>query len=97
MCALGNEKVNKVFEHSVPSNWQKPTPKSDRETREKFIKAKYEHKLFINPVKSKTPEKVYACKVTLSDSLTGSVFCSKARQLCASAGTTAARSVHRSC
>jgi len=55
MLALGNANVNSVFEHTIPSNWTKPNAKSDREAREKFIRAKYQHKTFVNPTAISKP------------------------------------------
>jgi len=50
MGSIGNANANKIFEFVVMSPWQKPNSKSTREVREKWIRAKYEKKLFVNPV-----------------------------------------------
>eukprot|EP01117_Protostelium_nocturnum_P006686 TRINITY_DN2408_c0_g1_i4.p1 TRINITY_DN2408_c0_g1~~TRINITY_DN2408_c0_g1_i4.p1 ORF type:complete len:653 (-),score=236.18 TRINITY_DN2408_c0_g1_i4:38-1996(-) len=46
MLALGNEKVNEIYEESLPEG-TKITFNSDKITREKFIKAKYQEKKFV--------------------------------------------------
>jgi len=66
---IGNEGVNSIFEHSIPSSWTKPTAKIDRATKEKFIKAKYEQKLFINPEKPLKIRKAFFSAVKRNDVL----------------------------
>lgn len=56
MKALGNEKVNKILEHSVGSEHTKPTPETERALRERWIQNKYRNKLFLPPLKANTEE-----------------------------------------
>jgi hypothetical protein len=46
MVAIGNERANKIFEAEIPSTVTKPNPTTDRNTRERFIRLKYEKKAF---------------------------------------------------
>lgn len=48
MKSIGNQKFNAIFEQSMPEGTpSKPTHKSDRGTRERWIKTKYQHKEFL--------------------------------------------------
>lgn len=49
MCALGNARVNAIYEYSVPEYVKRPTPNSTRAERELFIKAKYVDHAFVHP------------------------------------------------
>jgi len=42
IACLGNEKVNSIWEHSIPEGWAKPDAQSDMEQRENWISAKYQ-------------------------------------------------------
>jgi Arf-GAP/GTPase/ANK repeat/PH domain-containing protein 1/3 len=53
MMSLGNTTANKIWEAKT-SNRTKPTPTSSREEKERWIRAKYEHKEFLAPL-SGTP------------------------------------------
>lgn len=46
--AVGNDAFNAVWEGSTQEGWQRPGPKAPREERERFIRAKYEWKGFVN-------------------------------------------------
>lgn len=50
LLALGNERVNPIWEAGVAAQkgWKKPTPESDRKARETWIKSKYLWKGFLN-------------------------------------------------
>jgi len=54
--SIGNGNANKIFEFNVSTPWVKPNPKSTKEVREKWIRAKYAQKLFINQNIPKDPE-----------------------------------------
>ncbi|XP_050406362.1 centaurin-gamma-1A isoform X16 [Patella vulgata] len=49
MTAIGNTVANSVWENNI-KNFTKPTPQTTREEKEKFIRAKYEHKEFVPPL-----------------------------------------------
>ncbi len=38
---LGNARVNRVWEHTIPDGWKKPGPKACRQVKEKWIRSKY--------------------------------------------------------
>jgi len=46
--STGNEKSNEKYEADIPNNYIKLKPTSTLDEREKFIRAKYEQKLFIH-------------------------------------------------
>ncbi|XP_069762151.1 arf-GAP with GTPase, ANK repeat and PH domain-containing protein 1-like isoform X2 [Narcine bancroftii] len=50
LTSIGNEMANSVWERSTQGR-NKPTPESTREERENWIRAKYEQKLFVTPLK----------------------------------------------
>jgi len=60
--AIGNSEVNQKLEAVMPSDRKKPTPASDRESREKWILDKYVHKSFMKKAFSRpsSPEFVPA-------------------------------------
>lgn len=47
MLAVGNMLLNSVYEANVKNNMIKPTQKSTREEKEKWIRSKYEAKEFL--------------------------------------------------
>jgi hypothetical protein len=47
MLALGNDKVNSIYESALPLDIKKPDSETDRPTREAFIKMKYQEKKFV--------------------------------------------------
>ncbi|XP_021237790.1 arf-GAP with GTPase, ANK repeat and PH domain-containing protein 3 isoform X2 [Numida meleagris] len=49
MAAIGNALANAVWEGAV-EGYPKPTPESSREEKERWIRAKYEQKLFLAPL-----------------------------------------------
>ncbi|KAG8147762.1 hypothetical protein E2320_000043 [Naja naja] len=49
MTAIGNALANSVWE-GAPKNYPKPGPESCREEKERWIRAKYEQKLFLAPL-----------------------------------------------
>ncbi|XP_041423196.1 arf-GAP with GTPase, ANK repeat and PH domain-containing protein 3 isoform X1 [Xenopus laevis] len=49
MMAIGNSLANSVWEHST-EGYSKPGPESSREEKERWIRAKYEQKLFVCPL-----------------------------------------------
>lgn len=49
MKKAGNTLVNSIYEHNL-ANYERPTSKTERETREAFIRAKYVTKQFVPPV-----------------------------------------------
>ncbi|KAE8594942.1 hypothetical protein XENTR_v10015387 [Xenopus tropicalis] len=49
MMAIGNSLANMVWEHST-EGYSKPGPESSREEKERWIRAKYEQKLFLCPL-----------------------------------------------
>lgn len=49
MMAIGNSLANAVWEHCT-EGYSKPTPESSREEKERWIRAKYEQKLFLCPL-----------------------------------------------
>uniref|UniRef100_A0A8D0B1H8 Arf-GAP with GTPase, ANK repeat and PH domain-containing protein 3 n=1 Tax=Salvator merianae TaxID=96440 RepID=A0A8D0B1H8_SALMN len=49
MTAIGNALANSVWEGAL-ENWPKPSPESCREEKERWIRAKYEQKLFLAPL-----------------------------------------------
>ncbi len=49
MMALGNASVNSIWEYNLNGR-AKPTPKSSREEKERWIRAKYEQKEFLAPM-----------------------------------------------
>eukprot|EP00026_Physarum_polycephalum_P005990 Phypoly_transcript_06029.p1 GENE.Phypoly_transcript_06029~~Phypoly_transcript_06029.p1 ORF type:complete len:557 (+),score=121.72 Phypoly_transcript_06029:108-1673(+) len=44
---MGNKRANEFWEHTIPPQFTKPTPKSTIEEREEWIRAKYQQKQFI--------------------------------------------------
>ena len=50
LLALGNEKVNPIWEGNVGQQrgWTKPTPDADRKTRDEWIRSKYQWKGFLD-------------------------------------------------
>lgn len=46
---VGNNLSNSIWEASILSNYKKPDCNSNYSEREKFIRAKYEQRLFLNP------------------------------------------------
>ncbi|KAM9945685.1 hypothetical protein ACTFIT_003956 [Dictyostelium discoideum] len=50
----GNDKVNQLYEYNIPPQFKKLTPDSTMEERDKYIRSKYEHKLFFSPSSSTT-------------------------------------------
>ncbi|XP_038642253.1 arf-GAP with GTPase, ANK repeat and PH domain-containing protein 1-like [Scyliorhinus canicula] len=50
LTSIGNEMANSVWEKNTQGR-SKPTPESTREERENWIRAKYEQKLFVAPLK----------------------------------------------
>ncbi|XP_078390853.1 arf-GAP with GTPase, ANK repeat and PH domain-containing protein 1-like isoform X1 [Cetorhinus maximus] len=50
LTSIGNDMANSVWERNTPGR-SKPTPESTREERESWIRAKYEQKLFVAPLK----------------------------------------------
>ncbi|XP_067832599.1 arf-GAP with GTPase, ANK repeat and PH domain-containing protein 1-like isoform X2 [Heptranchias perlo] len=50
LTSIGNEMANSVWERNTQGR-SKPTPESTREERENWIRAKYEQKLFVAPLK----------------------------------------------
>eukprot|EP01132_Coremiostelium_polycephalum_P005360 gene5360-6689_t len=48
MKSIGNEKVNKIFEANVPSDRKKPTFNDSFDIRSKWIRDKYDKRLFVN-------------------------------------------------
>uniref|UniRef100_A0A6P7FRM0 Centaurin-gamma-1A isoform X1 n=2 Tax=Diabrotica virgifera virgifera TaxID=50390 RepID=A0A6P7FRM0_DIAVI len=54
MLAIGNSLANSVWECQI-QNRSKPNPQSSREEREKWIRAKYEHKEFLPPPNNTMP------------------------------------------
>jgi Arf-GAP with coiled-coil, ANK repeat and PH domain-containing protein len=52
MLSMGNDQVNAIFEANLTESDTKPTPQSDRPSREAWIKAKYVDKKFVAPHKS---------------------------------------------
>jgi len=56
MDSIGNANANKIFETNVCSPWSKPNSKSPKEQREKWIRAKYAQKIFVNQQLLKDPE-----------------------------------------
>ncbi|XP_067880534.1 arf-GAP with GTPase, ANK repeat and PH domain-containing protein 1-like isoform X2 [Heterodontus francisci] len=50
LTSIGNEMANYVWERNTQGR-SKPTPESTREERENWIRAKYEQKLFVAPLK----------------------------------------------
>lgn len=51
MLTLGNNKVNPIYEWKYPVGFQKPSPSSDRSSKEKFIRMKYDQRAFVEPTK----------------------------------------------
>ncbi|XP_032821434.2 arf-GAP with GTPase, ANK repeat and PH domain-containing protein 1-like isoform X2 [Petromyzon marinus] len=49
MSAMGNALANRVWEGLLPPGACKPTADSPREEKEQWIRAKYEHRLFVAP------------------------------------------------
>eukprot|EP01102_Stenamoeba_stenopodia_P015303 TRINITY_DN51_c0_g3_i4.p1 TRINITY_DN51_c0_g3~~TRINITY_DN51_c0_g3_i4.p1 ORF type:complete len:750 (-),score=182.80 TRINITY_DN51_c0_g3_i4:1805-4054(-) len=49
MLSIGNTKSNAIFEAKVPPGTERLNPKSPRDARERFIKAKYVQKQFVEP------------------------------------------------
>ncbi|KAK6182654.1 hypothetical protein SNE40_010288 [Patella caerulea] len=49
MTAIGNTVANSVWENNI-KNFTKPNPQTARDEKEKFIRAKYEHKEFVPPL-----------------------------------------------
>lgn len=47
MLAVGNTLFNSVYEANIRSSPPRPTPKSTREEKEKWIRCKYETKQFL--------------------------------------------------
>lgn len=47
MKAIGNQKLNEIFEQALTDSSIKPNQKSDRPTRERWIKAKYQFKEYL--------------------------------------------------
>jgi len=71
---IDNAAVNAELEAAIPFNRKKPTPTSDRESREKWILDKYVHKKFTKkdissrpatPVAPSTPELAFCLSPTL--------------------------------
>lgn len=54
MMALGNEVGNSVWEANLRGQ-TKPNPRSSREDKERWIRAKYEAKEFLAPIQSGIP------------------------------------------
>ncbi|CAH1112360.1 unnamed protein product [Psylliodes chrysocephalus] len=54
MLAIGNSLANSVWECQI-QNRSKPNPQSSREERERWIRAKYEHKEFLPPPNNTMP------------------------------------------
>ncbi|EGC36073.1 hypothetical protein DICPUDRAFT_97693 [Dictyostelium purpureum] len=48
MRCIGNEKVNKIFEEKVPNDRKKPTPNDSFEVRARWIRDKYDKRIFVN-------------------------------------------------
>jgi len=67
MKAIGNANANKIFEYSVPVGYQKPGPKSPKDVRERFIRAKYDQKLFVNNLKITNVEQEFQNALALND------------------------------
>eukprot|EP01118_Nematostelium_gracile_P018487 TRINITY_DN8212_c0_g1_i2.p1 TRINITY_DN8212_c0_g1~~TRINITY_DN8212_c0_g1_i2.p1 ORF type:complete len:534 (+),score=139.48 TRINITY_DN8212_c0_g1_i2:101-1702(+) len=47
MLAIGNANANRIFEAEIPENVKKITPTTDRVSREKYIRMKYQQKAFL--------------------------------------------------
>ncbi|KAM9966223.1 hypothetical protein ACTFIR_006418 [Dictyostelium discoideum] len=48
MKCIGNEKVNRIYENKIPPGRKKPTPNDEFEIRAKWIRDKYDKRLFVN-------------------------------------------------
>ncbi len=59
MIAIGNANANRTFEFKIFPPYSKPSPKCDRETREKWIRAKYKDRLFVDH--SSRPDSEHVC------------------------------------
>jgi len=46
--SVGNARFNEIWEASIAEGWTRPGPKTARAEREKFIRAKYEWKGFVD-------------------------------------------------
>ncbi|KAF2072156.1 hypothetical protein CYY_006532 [Polysphondylium violaceum] len=56
MKCIGNEKVNKIYEELVPSDRRKPTPNDPFDIRCKWIRDKYEKKIFVKDLNKSLEE-----------------------------------------
>jgi len=56
MKCIGNERVNKIFEELVPSDRRKPTPNDSFDVRCKWIRDKYEKKIFVKDLNKSLEE-----------------------------------------
>jgi len=45
---IGNTKFNALYEHSMPSDYRKPSPDSNRDAKEEFIRLKYVTHAFVS-------------------------------------------------
>jgi len=50
LCAVGNDCCNSVWEANVPPDWKRLSRMSNYTDRERFIRAKYERKSFLDPL-----------------------------------------------
>lgn len=66
MLSVGNENANNIWEARI-YNKKKPSPNSGRDEKEKWIRAKYEHKEFLSPVNKVSRDKLLVEAVTNSD------------------------------
>jgi Arf-GAP with coiled-coil, ANK repeat and PH domain-containing protein len=57
---IGNERANRVWEHTLLDGWAKPRPSDSRQVKEQFIRAKYHWKGFIQLEPGAVPEGVTA-------------------------------------
>jgi Arf-GAP/GTPase/ANK repeat/PH domain-containing protein 1/3 len=54
MMSIGNKLINSIYEANTKSNSKsKPNPNSSREEKERWIRTKYEMKLFLAPLPNK--------------------------------------------
>jgi len=67
--SIGNVRANQIFEFRVQAPWSKPLAKSDRDSKEKWIRAKYQQKLFIDPSKPVDIESQFYLAATVNDHL----------------------------
>ncbi len=66
MCCIGNDQVNKIFEASLEPS-KKLSPKSERDQREKFIRAKYEVRNYVKPESKMIPVKEISDAISMGN------------------------------